>query len=312
MSTESAAGWAIFPFYDGPQAGSLSSPASQGTSAAADASTIAASLGIPAGSVIYDDMESFASSYDTAVMEYESAWTNGLHQRGYLSGFYSSASTGITDLVDHTSGGYQLPDVIDNGEWNGSVTTSSSYIPSLDWNRHQRIHQYAGGHNETYGGDTISIDSDYLDVSPPVGTTSVAVASGKCLDEDVNTVKDISTIAQTWTCTAYDANQEFSFYPQPNGTVIVKSAYSGKCLDEDANTIHSTSTKVQFYTCLANDVNQQWYFHLQAGTGYYTVTSAASGKCLDEDANTVSNPGTKVQTWACQSGDSNQIWHWIF
>lgn len=28
------------------------------------------------------------------------------------------------------------------------------------WNNHQRIRQYTGGHNETWGGLTLNIDSD--------------------------------------------------------------------------------------------------------------------------------------------------------
>ena len=46
-------------------------------------------------------------------------------------------------------------------EWAG--TTSDPYVPSGDWANHQRLHQYSGGHNETYGGVTLNIDGDYLD-----------------------------------------------------------------------------------------------------------------------------------------------------
>jgi hypothetical protein len=313
VSTESAAGWTFFPLYVGPQAefGQLSSPASQGVSAAQDAANQAAAVGISAGSVLYYDMEAYPSSDNAAVLQFENAWTNTLHNEGYFSGFYSSSASGITALVDNYTS-YQMPDVIDFADWNGSQTTADSYVPSGDFAQHQRIHQYAGGHNETYGGDLINIDSDYLDVNPPAGATGVATASGKCLDEDANTISDRSTKVQTWQCLSYDANQEWNFYPQPNGTVIVKSAASGKCLDEDANTVNDPSTVVQTYGCLANDVNQQWNFHYQASAGYYIVTSAASGKCLDEDSTTVSDPSTKVQTWACLPSDANQVWHFTF
>ncbi len=36
-------------------------------------------------------------------------------------------------------------------------------MPSSAWNKHQRIHQFRGGHDETYGGVTINIDSDYVE-----------------------------------------------------------------------------------------------------------------------------------------------------
>ena len=35
--------------------------------------------------------------------------------------------------------------------------------PGSGWTHHQRIHQYRGGHNETYGGATINIDNNYVD-----------------------------------------------------------------------------------------------------------------------------------------------------
>ncbi|MES2032702.1 MAG: hypothetical protein V4466_00875, partial [Pseudomonadota bacterium] len=39
---------------------------------------------------------------------------------------------------------------------------------------HQRIHQFRGGHNETWGGTTINIDSDYVDgATVGVGTAPV-------------------------------------------------------------------------------------------------------------------------------------------
>jgi hypothetical protein len=47
-------------------------------------------------------------------------------------------------------------------------------VPASYWSNHQRLHQYQGGHNETYGGVKINIDNDYIDgavvgsASPPV------------------------------------------------------------------------------------------------------------------------------------------------
>ncbi len=31
------------------------------------------------------------------------------------------------------------------------------------WSNHQRLRQYAGGHDETWGGVTLNIDSDVMD-----------------------------------------------------------------------------------------------------------------------------------------------------
>ena len=53
--------------------------------------------------------------------------------------------------------------------------TLDPVVPSTAWPDHQRIHQFRGGHDETYGGVTINIDNDYVDGAtvgvgtPPVG-----------------------------------------------------------------------------------------------------------------------------------------------
>ena len=92
------------------------------------------------------------------------AWTSSLHGDGYHSGVYSSAASGITDLVSRYGTGYLEPDHIWIADWNGQQTVSSPYVPTSEWANHQRIHQYQGGHYATYAGVTMNIDSDYLDV----------------------------------------------------------------------------------------------------------------------------------------------------
>lgn len=51
-------------------------------------------------------------------------------------------------------------------------------MPSTYWSSHQRIHQYAGEVTESYGGYSINIDRDYLDVgngtTPPTPTCTGA------------------------------------------------------------------------------------------------------------------------------------------
>jgi hypothetical protein len=165
VSTEYAAGWRFFPLYVGPQAefDQLTDPASQGVSAADDAAAQAASLGLPQGTVIYYDMESFTSDEESAALTFLSNWTTELHTDGYKSGVYSSSSTGVADLVaDYDS--YAMPDVIDDALWNGDADTTDSVIPDGYWAYHQRIHQFSGGVTQTYGGDSINVDQDYLDV----------------------------------------------------------------------------------------------------------------------------------------------------
>jgi hypothetical protein len=166
VSQQAAAGWHFIPLWVGPEAefGQITSPASQGTANAQDAAGEAASLGFSKGSVLYYDMEGYPSSQSSNALGFESAWTKELHALGYMSGVYSSDSSGIADLVNHKSS-YTMPDVIDDADWNGQANTSLPSVPARDWANHQRIHQYSGGNNETYGGATINIDQDYLDVA---------------------------------------------------------------------------------------------------------------------------------------------------
>jgi hypothetical protein len=108
-----------------------------------------------------------------AVLAFLSAWTTQLHAEGYESGVYGSGASGIGDLAAHYGTGFPEPDDIWIADWNNQQTTSDPYVPSGDWASAQRVHQYRGGHNDTYGGATLNVDSNYLD-----GATAAAGAAG--------------------------------------------------------------------------------------------------------------------------------------
>ncbi len=175
VRAEVSSGWHLIPTYVGLQgAGSCSGTCAtidpsqagaQGAAAATDAVNQAQALGIGAGNPIYDDMEQYSQrAANTAeVLAFLSGWTTRLHAAGYLSGVYSSASSGISDLARAWGTRYTEPDDIWIAHWNGQQTTNDSYVPSADWPGHERLHQYAGGHDATFGGATLNIDSDYLD-----------------------------------------------------------------------------------------------------------------------------------------------------
>lgn len=180
LSNEAAAGWHFIPTYVGLQAPSNScsctginpsQASAQGAADANDAVSQSQSLGIAAGNPIYNDMEYYTrtSTNTSAVLAYLSAWTSQLHASGYLSGVYGNSDSAMTDLVNAYGTGYLEPDDIWIANWNGQQSTSDPNVPSAEWANHQRLHQYSGGHNETYGGVTINIDSNYLD-SATVGT----------------------------------------------------------------------------------------------------------------------------------------------
>jgi hypothetical protein len=167
-----AQGWHYFPLYPGLQASCVlaardatikpADAAAEGTAAADDAATQAQDLGIPPGTPIIYDMEAYAGC-GAEVTTFLSSWDSGLHAWGFRAAVYESV-TNIGDLV-RAAGTMTEPDVIHYADWDGHATTMSPYMPAGMWRVHQRIHQYRGGHNETWGGIAMNIDSDRLNVS---------------------------------------------------------------------------------------------------------------------------------------------------
>lgn len=186
VAEQTAAGWSLIPTYVGLQAPtsscsscaklsmSASTATTQGTEAATDAVDQARIAGIGEGSPIYFDMESYSrtSSASNATLTFLGAWTAQLHALGYDSGVYSSSSSGIADLASRLGSTYLQPDDLWVANWDGHANASGSYFPAGAWTEHQRIHQYNGGHNETYGGVTINIDNNYVEGATAGGGTS--------------------------------------------------------------------------------------------------------------------------------------------
>lgn len=180
VTAQQAAGWRLIPLYVGLQAPCTTSTkpyridpanaAGQGRAAAEDAVVQAMTLGLAKESVLIYDMEAYATG-DTAcrnaVLSFMSAWTARLHDLGYLSGFYSSMASGVADQVAaYSTPGYVRPDYLDFARWDNIATVSDPAIPDSYWSPKRRMKQYRGGHPETYGGVTINIDNDYLDMAP--------------------------------------------------------------------------------------------------------------------------------------------------
>jgi hypothetical protein len=175
VGAQTEAGWHLIPTYVGLQAPTsscsecakltTSQATAQGTAAAVDAVAQATEVAMGPGSPIYFDMESYSptTSATSATLAFLEAWTAKLHALGYVSGVYSSSGSGIADLADQVGTGYLLPDDLWIANWNGLQSTSDPVVPPGAWANHERIHQYRGGHNETYGGVTINIDNNSVD-----------------------------------------------------------------------------------------------------------------------------------------------------
>ncbi|HEY5707952.1 MAG TPA: DUF1906 domain-containing protein [Solirubrobacterales bacterium] len=183
VSEQVAEGWHLIPTYVGLQAPTSActscaklSPglaSAQGIAAALDAVADAQEIGMGPGSPIYFDMEAYTrtSSATKATLTFLGAWTDQIHALGYTSGVYSSSASGIADLADQVGEDYSLPDDLWFANWNGNRNALDPYIPATAWTAHQRIHQYRGGHDETWGGTTINIDNNFVE-GATVGVTT--------------------------------------------------------------------------------------------------------------------------------------------
>jgi hypothetical protein len=168
LEAEAAAGWRFMPMYVGPQAefGELGvHPGHQGRAAANDAVAQAERLGLGAGTPLYYDMEAYASGENGKVLRFLSSWTSRIQALGYASGVYSSSSAAVTALArQYSTHRYALPDVIFDALWNGAENTADPVLTAKEWADHHRVHQFSGNVAQSYGGDPMNIDQDYLNV----------------------------------------------------------------------------------------------------------------------------------------------------
>ena len=170
----------------------------------------AQALGIPAGSTLWYDLEGFDvtnTACRESALRFLSGWTTRLHELGYVSGVYSSAGSGLKALDDarvERPGLIVLPDRIWIARWDGRADTSTSYLREDGWRPGGRMKQYVGGHNETWGGVTINIDRNYLDL----GAGSVAAPESHCGGVRV----------------------DFAKYPKVSGTSTSRRAKALRCL----------------------------------------------------------------------------------
>jgi len=175
VSSTLASGWSLLPLYVGPQApcvsdtklakisSNLTTASNQGGAAADDAVSLTAKFGLPGGTPIYFDMEGYSTTNATCtkvVQSFVTAWVDELHAQGFVAGVYGSAASTIRDIAALSS----LPDAAWIANWNGVESVfGDPYVSDSLWANHQRVHQYKGGHKETWGGVTINIDSNYVD-----------------------------------------------------------------------------------------------------------------------------------------------------
>ena len=169
-------GWSFYLIWVGLQAPCVSFSAStfstdpatatsQGRQAADNAVVAAANLGFNGMNVYYFDMEAYNtgnSTCRTAVRSFVNGWSDQIQSYwGEKAGVYGS---GCGSAVDDWAYIGHPPNDIWVADWNLDPDVwGLGCVPNSHWISDQRLHQYRGGHNETWGGVTISIDNDCAD-----------------------------------------------------------------------------------------------------------------------------------------------------
>jgi hypothetical protein len=125
--------------------------------------------------VLYYDIESYSGADDetrATVASFIKGWTEQLHELKHIAGAYGAACTSY--VVDWAFNDPPLDEVW-VAQWNKEYAYDPDATvynttcldvpgqPPIFWINHQRLKQYTGPHNETWGDLTVKIDSDVLD-----------------------------------------------------------------------------------------------------------------------------------------------------
>jgi len=182
VSSVWAQGWRLLPIWVGPQAscttlGSTTKLSAdgytaflQGLNEAQAAADAAQKLGLGWLAPIYYDMEGYprGGACSSSVQSFTDGWVRQLNARGYRGGMYSSLCSGILDVAASAADTTKVPlNAVWIAAWNDTANiygfNSGCVLSDSLWNNHRRVHQYKGGHNESYGGITINIDTNAVD-----------------------------------------------------------------------------------------------------------------------------------------------------
>lgn len=176
-------GWKFIPTWVGPQAPCTayrskmpfdpSAAYLQGVAEANAALAVAEQLGLTDSSqsntVVYYDLEPYDidnAACLNAAKNFIVGWTERMEAKGNVAGVYGSYYSGMVTFAGHPT---VVPDAVWLAHWtspsyNSAATVWDVFrIPNALWPNHQRIRQYAGDHDETWGGLTLNIDSNVLD-----------------------------------------------------------------------------------------------------------------------------------------------------
>jgi hypothetical protein len=186
-------GWRFLPLHVGYQSpcytgnkkkmsSDVSTAREQARSDANEAVAALRNFGFGPGSASYLDIEAYGrtTSCDNAVYAFMDVWTETLHASGFVSGVYSSGYSAIALIntaVLNGRSGFDAPDHVWFADTKGNVANTDavgSYLDDSIYTNHQRIHQYKNGSQETFGGKTLTIDWDFVDIAATSTTAKLS------------------------------------------------------------------------------------------------------------------------------------------
>ena len=312
-------GWSLLPIYVGAQAPcvnqgqlatfSSSSARSTGINSAFDAVTQARRFGMGAGTPIYYDMEAYnnsAAGCSQTVMAFVSAWTSELHALGYKSGTYGSSASLMVDMSRAAgTAGFVQPDDVWFADWNQLQTTSEQArypgFPDMYWSLHQRVHQYAGGANQSWGGATLNIDANW--VNGAVAGTAAPMSYGTNIVGPGGAGFVLTGSMTYWRSGAPSGLNRVAYWTHFNGTSEGNGATWSPQLapgryDVEA-CIPASSTASARYS-IKDAVGSTVKVLSQASTGYRSLGTftAGSGSSISVHLSDVGASSANPQVWA--------------
>jgi hypothetical protein len=171
-------GWRIIPIYVGPQAPCTNyrvtidaeNPDQHGAAIGRDAVARARIVGLPPGAPVYYDLEAYRGTdlaCSDAVNAFLSGWIREVRAAGYKTGLYATPESGLAAQVRATvNPALATVDAIWIARWSGQPNLfgyDPNVLPTSMWGQRSRIHQFLGDHDETWGGVTMNIDSNFVD-----------------------------------------------------------------------------------------------------------------------------------------------------
>lgn len=189
-------GWKLLPIWVGPQAsctgydhritprpgpdGQYSSARARATREATLAVQRARSLRLPAGEMIFYDLEPFdvgRRHCRGSSLAFLDQWTRDVHRLGYRSGVYSHVNSGIS-LLSRVGSDYARPDAVWYAWIDRVGTMPREHVADAAFMRTSRVHQYALDTRVEFGGIRMAVDWNFVSL----GATSRASSPAGCED----------------------------------------------------------------------------------------------------------------------------------